>query len=343
MIIKDNLEFHAAELKQVPGINGVLLSRVPEAIGSTLNERARFVVMDSVATEIRFVTDAPNVRLSLSALKPEVGHDFLEIRVYFGNFESQMLLLKPGTVTAVMLNPPAALNGIKEEYLRKDARTGFAPNVWRIVPSRGGLIYCGIETFGHGVRPPKPEEKPAKTCLCYGSSITNSTFDGYPTVMGKCLGVDIINLGLSGACACEPNLADWMASRTDWDLATLELGINMLGYTPEEFEKRVDYLLNAFVSRNPAKPLFLITIYPSNARFKFRRNTEGEDRDKAFCNILRKLYSKYAERGTLYLIEGEDILTDLTGLSADFLHPRTYGHALMGFRLAEKIRKTITL
>ncbi len=339
MIIKDGIEFHAAELRPVPGIDGVLLTRVPAEIGNTLNERARHVVADSVATEMRFVTDAPNVRIYLSALKPEFGNDFLEVKVLYGNFESQILLVNPGEVRSAMLNPPAALTRVKDEFLRKDGKTGFAPNVWRLVPNRGGAIYCGIDTFGHEIRPPKPEEKPALTCLCYGSSITNSTFEGYPTVLGKRLGIDIINIGLSGACACETNLADWMASRDDWDLATLELGINMIGgYTPEEFQKRVDYLLDSFVTKNPKKPIFLITIYPSVSRAVFQKSPEGEDREAAFCKILRELYQKYAGQGNLHLIEGDEILDDLNGLSADFLHPRVYGHAVMGFNLAEKIR-----
>ena len=338
MIIKDNLEFHAAELRTMPGISGQLLVRVPAEIGNRLNQRGKFIAMDSVTTEIRFVTDAPMVDVTLSAVKPEFGLDLLEVKIYYGNFETMGVWLKPGVVTTVRLLPQSfAINRIKSEFLRKGPGIGFAPNVIRLVPQRGGLIFCGINTFGSAVRPPEPSEKPAKTCLFYGSSITNSTADGFPSVTCKVLGTDLINLGMSGSCHIEPELADWMAARNDWDIAVFELGINILGMEPDEFRRRVDYLLNAFLSRHPGKPLVLLTLFPSNARFEFVMQPTGEDSDAAFCSILRELHAKYAGKGNVHLIEGKDILTDLNGLGADFLHPKLYGHALMGMNLAKKL------
>lgn len=341
MIIRDNLEFHAGELREAPGFRGVQLARIPKEIGDRLNQRGKFIAADSVSTEIRFVTDAPMIELSLSAVKPEFGLDLLEVRVFFGNFEIPTnFWLKPGVVTTLRLTPQnLGIRKIKPEFLRKGPGIGFAPNVIRLTPQRGGLIYCGINTFGAAVRPPLPEEKPAKSCLFYGSSITNSTLEGFPVVAGKALGVDVINLGMSGSCHIEPELADWMAAREDWDLAVIELGINAMAMTPEEFRGRADHLLDAFTSRHPRKPLVLLTIFPSFARSEFliEPKEQEEDRDAQFCEILRELHARYAKKGKVHLIEGKDILTDLTGLGADFLHPKSYGHALMGLNLARRL------
>jgi len=338
MIIKDNLEFHAGELQDMPGIQGKLLARIPAEIGNKLSQRGKFVAMDSVTTEIRFVTDAPVLDITLCAIKPEFGLDLLEVRIFYGNFECMSVWLKPGIVTPIRLTPQdAAIRKIKDEYLRKGPGIGFSPNVIRLVSPRGGMIYCGINTFGSAVRPPTPDEKPSKTCLFYGSSITNSRLDGFPSVVGKVLGVDIINLGLCGACQIEHELADWMAARDDWDVAVLELGINSLWMKPEEFSGRVDYLLNAFVTRHPEKPLALLTIFPSSSRFEFLKEPNGEDNESRFCEILRELHAKYAEKNNVSLIEGKDILTDLNGLGGDFLHPKIYGHAVMGLNLAKKL------
>ena len=336
MILKDNLEFHAAELRCVPGLSGVLPARVPSDIANKLNPRARFIAADTVTTEIRFVTDAPNVDIFLSTVKPELGPELM-VQIFFGNFEYQTVFLKPGLVSNLRITPGTpAIRNIKPEFLRKGPGIGFDPNVIRVISQRGGLIYCGIETYGSPVRPPEPSEKPAKTCLFYGSSITNSTADGFPSVACRTLGTDLINVGLSGSCHLEPELADWMAAREDWDLAVFELGINYLG-EPVEFRRRADHLLNAFTSRHPEKPLVLLTLFPSFARFKFAAKPTGEDFDAAYCNILRELHAEYAKRGRVYLIEGDEILTDLNGLGADFLHPKTYGHALMGLNLAAKL------
>ncbi len=339
MIIKDNLEFHAAELRKMPGFDGWLPARIPDAVAASLNSRAQFIAADTVTAEIRFVTDAKNIRLTLSAIKPEFGLDQLEVRIFFGNFLYQTHWLKPGEISTVMFSPPPVLPRIKDEYLRKGPGIGFAPNVCRVVSQRGSLIYCGIETFGHDVRPPEASEKPAKTCLFYGSSITNSTLDGFPSVVGQRLGVDIINLGLSGACHVEPELADWMAALDGWDLAVFELGINVLTVlTCDEFRSRVDHLLEVFTARHPEKPLVLLTIFPSWYRPAFQKDPGDENRDTVFCDILRELYGKYRTKGNLHLVEGSDILNDCCALGADWVHPKNYGHALMGLNLAEKLK-----
>ena len=339
MIIKDNLEFHAAELRKMPGFDGWLPARIPDAVAGKLNSRAQFIAADTVTAEIRFVTDAQNIRLTLSAIKPEFGLELLEVRIFFGNFLYQTHWLKPGVTSTVMFSPPPVLPRIKDEYLRKGPGIGFAPNVCRVVSQRGSLIYCAIETFGHAVRPPEASEKPAKTCLFYGSSITNSTLDGFPSVVGQRLGIDIINLGLSGACHVEPELSDWMASLDGWDLAVFELGINALGsLVSEEFRSRVDHLLEEFTARHPEKPLVLLTIFPSRYRPAFLKDPGDENRDTVFCDILRELYGKYRDRGRLHLVEGSEILDDCCALGADWVHPKNYGHALMGLNLAEKLK-----
>ena len=339
MIIKDNLEFHAAELRKTPGIDGWLLARIPAETANQLNERGRFVSVNSVTSEIRFVTDAANIRLTLSSLKPEFGLDQQEIRIFYGDFNYQSYWLKPGEITTLMFSPPANLKNIRSEYLRRGPGIGFSPDVCRVVSNSGGLIYCGIETFGHEIRPPKEEEKPAKTCLFYGSSITNSTLDGYPSFTCHRLGLDCVNIGLSGACQVEKPLTDWMAARDDWDIAVFELGINALfSLTPEEFRDRVDYLLNAFTKRHPEKPMVLITIYPSYQRSARNITPIEDDRDTVFCNILRELYAKYRDCANLHLVEGEDIVDDTNLLGGDYLHPKPFGHAIMGMNLVERLK-----
>ena len=81
----------------------------------------------------------------------------------------------------------------------------------------------------------------------------------------------------------------------------------------------------------------MLTLFPSKARFEFVLKPEGEDKDAAFCEILRDLHAEYSGKGNVHLIEGKDILSDLNGLGADFLHPKIYGHALMGLNLAKKL------
>src|SRR5690606_33281884 len=92
--------------------------------------------------------------------------------------------------------------------------------------------------------PPRREQLPRLRMLSYGSSITQGngaiTASGtYASRVSQLLGVDFINLGFGGGAHLEREMADYIASRTDWDLATLEMGINMgrLGY--DLFHERV--------------------------------------------------------------------------------------------------------
>lgn len=342
MVIKDNLEFHAAELRKAHGVDGWLLTRIPADISNQINTRGKFVAVNSVTTEIRFVTDAPNTRLTLSAIQPEFGLDQMEIQVYYGDYNYQSYWLKPGVVTTIMISPPPNFRNIKDEYLRRGPGIGFAPNVCRVVAQSGGLIYCGIETFGSEVRPPEAEEKPAKSCLFYGSSITNSTLDGYPSVACQRLGMDCINIGLSGACCVEPVLVDWLVARDDWDVAVFELGINALfAMEPEEFRNRVDHLLDVFTAQHPTKPMVMITIYPSHFRTEIMKKPYDDDRDAKFCAILRELYAKYKDRANLHLVEGDEIVDDINILGGDYLHPKRFGHAVMGLNLVEKLKPLV--
>ena len=341
-IVKDNLEFHAAELRKMPGIEGWLPARIPARIAEQLDERGRFIALDTVTTEIRFVTDARNIRLTLSAIKPEFGFERLEVRICYGDFEYQSHWLEPGKVTTLTFSPPPVLEKLKEKYLRRGPGIGFAPNVCRILSQRGGLIYCGIETFGHAVRPPEKSEKPAKTCLFYGSSITNSTLDGFPSVACRRLGVDLVNIGMSGACHLERCLADYLAGLKGWDLAVFELGINVLGWMkPEEFRSRADHLLSEFTAHHPEKPLVLLTVFLSPWRKGVAAEPSAEDQEGTFCEILRELYEKYRHRGNLHLLEGDGILDSPCLLGADFLHPKIFGHAVMGLNLAEKLKSLL--
>ncbi len=333
----DGVEFfNVGELEAIPAFGGRVLARIPKAIRDRLNPRARFVGRNSTGCEVRFVTEAPNVNLYFSAVKHEDMALQGDLKIMRGNFEYKRVVLKLEEITTVCLTPPN-WEQVSPEVLRSK---GFAPNVWRVVCGSPGIAFAGIDTFGSACRPPLAEEKPGFHCLCYGSSITNSSLDGYPLVMGQRLGIDVSNLGLSGACQIEPEMVDYLAGGRKWDGITLELGINILGMDPAEFEKRVEYLAQTLFTKHPRKPVVLITIFPSNCRAQMQSaRGNGGQADRVFNEILRKIHGQYAARGeNVHLIEGHELLDDYTCLSTDILHPRTYGHAVMGLNLAEKLR-----
>ena len=78
------------------------------------------------------------------------------------------------------------------------------------------------------------------------------------------LGVDVLDKGLSGSCGAEPAVAEFLVNECEWDFATCEWGVNMRHCVePDDFRQRVHGCLDHFVPTG--KPVFLITIFPSNA------------------------------------------------------------------------------
>jgi len=127
--------------------SGMLLPRVPESIRSSLSPRGRFIAASSTGVEIRFVTEAPGFRVTLSSLVGNVTVD-----VYQGGFKHSEHLLVPGSKRTLHLDQVGRFSEVPKEKLMGC----FHPDVWRIVFSTHGeaVYFHGIDTFGYACRPP---------------------------------------------------------------------------------------------------------------------------------------------------------------------------------------------
>ena len=335
ILIHDSIEFHnAAALEPRVGVPGLAMVRVPAPVRMHLNASARFTGAESTGIELRFVTDAPLFRMAFAAQDKTVN-----LEVYCGDFEVASHSIPAGTSRMIGFTPP--------EHMRNFDLSGtdtgpFAPHLWRIVFSGGGAAYLGTEAPGFSIRPPAASEKPRIRWLAYGSSITHSWSRGYPHVAARVLGVDVLNKGLSGSCQFEAELAEHFATGETWDLATLELGVNVRGvFTEATFRERASHLLDRLREARPDAPLVLITHYPNRDHLphKSEGQTHAGKMQDAFDGILREL----AERNdsNLHLFEGRDILKNFQGLTGDLLHPSQYGQIQMGYNLAEKLRPLV--
>jgi lysophospholipase L1-like esterase len=81
-------------------------------------------------------------------------------------------------------------------------------------------------------RPPAASEVPDVRYLAYGTSITEgakatATHLNYVSRVAQRRGYDALNLGCSGSAYCEGVLAEYIARRNDWDVATFALSVNM--------------------------------------------------------------------------------------------------------------------
>lgn len=190
------------------------------------------------------------------------------------------------------------------------------------------------------VEPPRKEQCPKRTLMAYGSSITHGSnaIDNSHTwvsVLAHNLNVDARNLGMAGSCAMEPAMIEYIASEGEkgkWDLATLELGINVLEWEEDKIITRVENTIRQVAGRNPDKPIFVISPFyycgddfdTSGNAAKWRRLIEQVVNQLGFPNVT--------------YINGLDVIGDMSYICADEGHPNIYGVQ----RIADKMTDLIS-
>ena len=150
--------------------------------------------------------------------------------------------------------------------------------------------------------------------------------------------MDVVNLGLGGGAHLEREMGEYLASRDDWDVASLEMGINLLGgkTTVDEFRARVRGFLGAIAQRRPEKWVFCVDLF--TCADDFRRNPKIA----AFRAVVREEVAALALPRFVHL-DGRDLLREPTGLSSDLLHPTSDGFAEIAQRLGAEMRRALPL
>ena len=276
--------------------------------------------------EIRFVGKAADIFVS-----PEQYDGFVEI--YRGDFFCRMERLQTGVVKILELRDADSLSAYKPSYQGR-----FSPDVWRVVFCHDfcGVIH-GIRPYGE-IRPPHANEVPAKKILAYGSSITHSACsilytNSYAYNMGKQLGADVLCKGMGGSCHIEKEVADYLCQE-EWDVATLELGVNMVEcYPVAEFEKRAKYLVEKMIKTG--KPVVLISNFTCYHNIP---ESQYHQANADYVRCLEEIYnSLHCEN--LYYIRGEEMIKSWDYLTCDLIHPSPYGHGEMARNIAQKLRE----
>ena len=348
-MIYQNVELHnIAEVRRCRGAQGVRLQRVPERVRQCLNDTAKMQMLSPGCAEIRFVCDDLPARITLSCPNGGIGHAM----VLHGIFPEAPRLgesllgrhVISREVQTIEITAPEHLYHLDPEDCKG---MPFSPKVCRLML---GDLYCGWGLHLHGVegkgiRPPTPEEVPSTRYLAYGTSITHGAWATgphltYVSQTARRLGVDLTNLGVCGSAQCESQLADYIAAREDWDFATLALSVNMVGFPLEEFYDRVSYMVNTVAGANTKRPVVCITIYPSYLEFDGRFDTGGRGAPEDYRQALRDVV-RACPHPNAHLIEGPEILTDISGLSADLIHPSDDGMIMMGENLARRLRPLV--
>ena len=311
-MIYQNINFHnVEELIQTP--KGYAMARIPKDIRLQVNEGIRNrTCFYSTGVELRFKLLGEKATIFLRTDKAQEAQ---AAYIYYGSIQggwensSKTIFTE---VTPITISRPDNIAKLAEITMQNNLP--FQPEVIRIVLPYGTCYFVGVEG---DIEPPSPEDMPEKTYLAYGSSITHGSLAlaapyTYPFRIAAKLKCDYLNLGFAGTAHLEKSMAEYLISRKDWDFASVEMGINMIGeaFTIEFFEKQVKEFVE--VLAEDTRPIFATNIFGFN----------GIGQDKA--EKYREIVQEHAQ-DRLIFTDGLELMNNPAYISQDLTHPSLDG------------------
>lgn len=336
MIYKNVEVFNVGEIMEKDGVMTWL--RVPQNVYDNLDgEQGKGQAKVCTGVELRFIMESDTVTLRMRT-KGEEGVFHVYRGSMQGGWEDHQVNKNVGEETSDFVIKQTDRPQILDK-IRKESNLPMSSYVIRVIFDRG--VYELLDIIGD-VRPPEPQMLPERTLLCYGSSITHGSNSidashSWPYLLAHNLKVDCRNLGFAGSCLMEREFVEYIASEGEqarWDIATLELGINALGWDEDKIVKRVSNTLTQICGRNQDKPIFVISPFYNMDDYeatgqsdKWRRLIEQEVKKAGYANVT--------------YINGNDLLGDMSLISADYVHPNIYGAMQIAERLTAVMKEKI--
>lgn len=328
----ENIELHnVCDITEKDGEAGFGILRLPQSIQGDINPGARGMSAMGTGCEIRgMLADGGQAKVVLQVVDSNAVPPVAT--VYHGCFRGQSVLVGKEPTTITISEPPklAQLAQISAErglpFDPRLVRVRLPPiHTARILSIEGDLSY------------PAPGSTPSRTLLCYGSSITHGAHaippEGpYASQCARLLGYDLVNIGVGGSAQMDRPIADHIAARGDWDIATLEMGINVRSWPREQFYKAVETFVGTIASARPDTYIFCIDLFTNDADFP-----GGPELAVGFRDDVEAITAQVGADRAIH-VDGRDILTDPTGLRIDLVHPSDNGMHAMGRNLASVLQ-----
>ncbi|MGO4495824.1 GDSL-type esterase/lipase family protein [Paenibacillus sp. 2RAB27] len=309
-------------------IKGLRLCRIPEKLRLTLNEIAQRNAQSAAGSEIRFRMIGERVEVGLW-WEPHLETPITTMAaLVIGSLQAEIFYLHTGYNKIVI-----------KKYERRPEIEGIHPQnsydreLYRLVLPYQGKVY--LSSVEGEVEPPYSLSVPGKGYLAYGSSITHGASAWSPTGtyafrLAQLLGSELRNFGLAGGAKLEPQLADYLIELEGWDIATIELGINVVyDWTAEVFRQAVNIFLERLAAGLGERKLFVTDM------FWFAMDAAGDPKSDLFRDIVQQAVLKRNHPGIIG-IPGRDLL-DPENQTHDLVHPSQAGMEQIAQRLYSAI------
>ena len=319
------------ELFEIDGTAAKGISRIPLDIRATLNESAQANAIQATGCEIRF-----NLHSDVAEIVLEMADRPAIAEVYYGSFLGAWHVVETHP-TILPITQSLKLDMLRE--LARDHGLPYDSGLIRVIlPWRPPVRLHDIQGE---ISPAEKVQTPSRTYLAYGSSITHgntsiSANGMFTRRIADRFGVDLLNLGFGGGAHCEASLAQYIAGRDDWDFATLEMGINMVGWLDEaDFAERVLGFISPIANAHRDQWIFCIDMFPFYMDFD-----PGSKRNHAYRAIVREAVAEL-NLPKLVHIDGRDMLHDIRGLCTDLVHPSPAGMEEIAQNLSARMQSVM--
>ena len=238
---------------------------------------------------VRFKTDAKTINVNWILTNPELAVLHMPatgvsgIDLYAGNKEGELRFCANGRPHSISNSVTFTLP-VSQEYII------YFPT------------YNELKSLKIGIPKGKYLSKvssPTRSIVFYGTSITEGGCASRPgmiatSIIGRKLGISIINMGFSGNGTMEVELAD-IISELNPDIYVLDPLWNM---TPEMVSERAEPFVKRLRKNRPTTPIIIV----EDSNFNDLPTVKGD--------ILRKIYAKLIKKGdkNLYFLSNKNML-----------------------------------
>jgi lysophospholipase L1-like esterase len=307
--------------------------RLPAKAESLVRPPVWDLAQHSAGLSVRFVTDATTIaaRWSLRGKRIEMPHmpatgvSGLDLYVHG---DDRWNYLGTGRPTNVENNETVLVRDL--EPIEREFRIYFP-------------LYNGLEKLEIGVPSgttfkPAPPAIGAKPLVFYGTSITQGGCASrpgmaYPAMLGRALGLPIINLGFSGNGKTEPEMAQLLA---ELEPAAYILD-SLANLETAQVAERIPLFIDVLRQRHPSVPIVLLESvpYPDKSIVAKRNNRFIGSND-----ALRRIYNDRRERGDrrVYYVPSHSFLGLDGEATVDGVHPTDLGFQRMADSLSLHLR-----